>query len=305
MSIPPNVITGQSVSDEVNTQKPTVTHGDLSQGDANPADKIDRPARPRINGQALQFPSDNMNYYMFFKIGKYHRVSWTEVGTLNNEASFILPLPATMIDNHRIQYQVENLGIAGAGGMMLGAASQINDNNINETLNHLMQQANVNTESVMTTVGAIAAKQAGAAGHGALAGAGYSVNDFMTVMMKGPTYKERSFVWRLSPNSASESERLRTIIQIINNSMAPSLAGIGSMFFKWPSIWEPEFKYLGEESRDLSLQTFRMKKSVLVNASFNYTPQGIPSFFGTTSAPESIEVRLDFMELEYWLKGQF
>ena len=48
-----------------------------------------------------------------------------------------------------------------------------------------------------------------------------------------------------------------------------------------------------------------MKKSVLESCVFNYTPNNQWASFGATKAPTSIEMRLQFLELEFWLRDQY
>lgn len=318
------IVNGQSIYGQAGSQsaligndgKPYVTFGDLSPS-TNPQTKLDNQT-PSSSVNLLRFPSELPRYYMTLSISDYHRTGWMNVGTTSETARIVFPLPSSMVDNQNVRYDVEPIGAVGAlsvsvlndakkawetgnfdsventtktlGGTAAAAASSIKENVLNNYKN----------------VGAgLIQQHTGALGKGLAALSGMSVNDFMTVMIKGPSYKQREFIWRFSPQTADESETLRKIIQLTNNKSAPSLpGGLGSLFFKWPSIWRCEFKY-ADESRDLGLQTFRMKPAMLINVSWNYTPNGVPSFYAGTSAPESIEARFNFMELEYWLDGQY
>lgn len=291
-----SVVNGTGPINSINNL-PAYDIASISPNGPPPAQALDGP-NPNAIQQLFRFPSDTPPYYMSFSVGAYSRASWVSVGTLTETSRIILPLPQTMIDNHNIRYDVSDLGPAGAAGFSL----------INGQVAQAAAQAGV--AGVQALLGQ-AASGAGAAGagatnavKGALAAAGIAVNDFMTVMLKGPDYKKRDFLWRFSPKTAQETQSLRRIIQLINNSMAPTLTGPGSAFFKWPSIWQPEFVYNGIDSL-LSLNTFKMKKSVLTDFSTNYTPNGVFSPFASTKAPTSIDVRMSFLELEFWLSGDF
>jgi hypothetical protein len=280
-----------------------ITFADTVAG-TNPQDKIDSRTAGK-NGGALRFPSETPRYYMSLAYADYHRQSWREVGTLNEKGRFILPLPTQMIDNQHVMYDTVSIGAVGAAGVSSWCTFQVGG------LAGLSIAAVIafnplakgNLEKFGSVATAAAARAMGNLGKGITSIIGLSVNDFMTVMMKGPSYKEREFIWRFSPQSADESETLKKIIQITNNESAPALdTGLGSLFFKWPSIWNLKFEHV---DRDLSLQTFVIKPAVLVNVTWNYTPNGVPAFYAGSSAPESIECRMNFMELEYWLKGDY
>lgn len=269
----------------------------ISPNGPNPARALDGP-NPNAATTIYRFPSDTPPYYMMLPINDYSRASWVSVGVLNEKSRIILPMPQAMIDNHNVRYDISDLGIAGAvgfdaaGGQVAQAASLA-------AVGATMQALQTGTGQ-FGAAGAAVNKAVG----GSLAAAGIAVNSFMTVMLKGPDYKKRDFVWRFSPKTAQETSDLRRIIQLINNSMAPSLFGIGSAFFTWPKIWKPEFVYNARPDL-LALNTFKMKASVLTDASFNYTPNGVFSPFASTKAPSSVEMRLSFLELEYWLAGDF
>lgn len=292
---------GQSVQNGntagTSSTRPTVSIADMSPNGPNPATLLDGP-NPQGGILITRFPSDTPPYYMVLAINKYSRASWNAVGQLNEESRIILPLPNQMIDNHNIRYDISDIGIAGAVGfdVMSGAMSQA--------------AATVATGAAAAALGAAQnslgtfGQVTGKAVRGALGAAGLAVNDFMTVMLKGPDYKRRDFVWRFSPKTAKETQALRRIIQLLNNSMAPALAGFGSAFFSWPKIFKPEFVYNGQQDL-LALNTFRMKPSVVTDFNINYTPNGVFSPFASTKAPTSVEIHITFLELEFWLTGDF
>jgi hypothetical protein len=291
--------TGQSVGTGTNTNlnKPAFDIGALSESGGNPAQLLDGPDPKNLN-TILRFPSDTPPYYFMLPVCHYSRSSWASVGNLNEFARVILPLPTQMIDNHNIRYAIEDIGITGGIGF-----EAINGNGAQAASRAAAAAAGGALSGIAGQLGA-----AGQAGkrvfNGALSAAGLSVNEFMTVMLKGPDYKRRDFVWRFSPKDAQETSDLRRIIQLINNSMAPSLAGIGSAFFSWPKIFKPQFVYNGMDQL-LALNTFRMKPSVITDFSANYTPNGVFSPFARTKAPSSIEIHMTLLELEFWLNGNF
>lgn len=292
---------GNTVSTNSNLNKPFYDIASLTPSGPNPARALDGP-NPNAVNKIYRFPSDTPPYYMSLGINRYSRASWVAVGQLNEEARVILPLPREMVDNHNVRYAVEDIGFGGAVGF--DAISGAYQSAAAEALaGSAIAGAQGATNSL---IGPKGSQVAGSVGKGVLAAAGLAVNDFMTVMLKGPDYKRRDFIWRFSPKSAQESSDLRRIIQLLNNAMAPSLTAtnIGSAFFTWPRIFQPTFVYNGIPEL-LALNTFRMKPSVMTDFSVNYTPNGTYAPFATTKAPGSVDVRMTFLELEFWLSGQF
>lgn len=289
---------GQSSGTNTNAGKSVFDIGSLSLSGPIPAAALDGPDITQRN-TIYRFPSDTPPYYMMLPINNYSRESWASVGILNEIARIILPLPQQMIDNHNVRYAIEDIGASGGVGF--------------EVINGNMSQAAADAAvAAAGSIGNQIANKFGIVGNaakktynGALTAAGMSVNDFMTVMLKGPDYKRRDFIWRFSPKSAQETSDLRRIIQLINNSMAPSFSSrFGSAFFQWPKIFKPQFVYNGLTDV-LGLNTFRMKPSVITDFSANYTPNGAFSPFARTKAPTSIEIRITLLELEFWLAGDF
>jgi hypothetical protein len=255
----------------------------------------------------LRYPSDLPPYYFKLAVSDYKRDTWLSVGQLVPSAWIALPLPQSMVDEHQVSYDTEPLTAAGNAILQATKAA------VNSGMNMGALQAAVGSlgNNAPGIAAQIAASLAGPTPGRVLAAAGAVINEFMTVMLKGPSYKRRQFVWKFSPKNAAESATLRAIIQRLNNSAAPGINGlVGSAFFSWPQIFQPSFQF-GSDVTDGSLGnilgdwTFYMKRSVLESCVFNYTPNNQWASFGATKAPASIEMRLQFLELEFWLKDQY
>ena len=129
----------------------------------------------------------------------------------------------------------------------------------------------------------------------AYAAFGVAPNQFLTVMLKGPQYKKHEFSWKLSPRNEQESEAVRKIILTLNNAIAPGVTGA---YFTFPKVFE--IKFNPNEN-----VLYKFKPAVIESMSVNYAPSGAPAFYRRTNAPDSVELRLQFLELEFWLTGQF
>lgn len=156
---------------------------------------------------------------------------------------------------------------------------------------------------------------------------GLTPNQLKSVTLKSPQYRVHNHVWKLSPKSYDESVIIKDIIFNLKKGMHPHLfPGIaGTKQLQFPKIYLPFFvpnmRYL-----------YKFKPCVIQALSVDY--QGgnkVPSFYrsenqssanselglfptaNTTgesisytaqeSPPESVELRVQWLELEYWISG--
>jgi hypothetical protein len=251
----------------------------------------------------LQFPSDRGKYFMTLGLHDYSRSPSDLMGVFVNMAklnitnTITLPLPQQMTDSHSVNYAEEALGqglaaTTEAGSGLMNAMAG-NMSNIGQALGGLL---GAGTSTFLqgikdfTGINAPGLTQALA---------GVAPNQFLTILLKGPQYKKHSFTWKLSPRNEGESESIRAIIALLNNSMAPGMsAGTGNAFFSFPKIVTLSFM-------PNSNVLYRFKPAVIENMTVNYAPSGAPAFYRRTEAPDTIEMKLDFLEVEYWLTGDF
>lgn len=238
----------------------------------------------------IRLPVETGKYFTTFGVSEYSRNSLQSINQRNTISQFVLPLPLQLTDHHYVSYN-DQAQIGTAWGAL-------------QTL--LAQNPNQATQG--SALGYVAPSALGfIPGGRAAAGifAGWVPNNFLTVLLNGPEYKQFQLEFLLSPKSAQESENLRQIIRMCNNYMAPKMdswAGAGG--FNFPMIFHigfsPNSNYL-----------YRFKPSVLVNFSVGYTASGIPAFYKSSSAtynqnaPESVRLAFYFLEMEYWLRGDF
>lgn len=196
---------------------------------------------------------------------------------MNPEKIIRLPLPIGLIDNHIVDYEEQPLN------QVLSGAISLTDINI------------------------------------ARSKLGYSPNSILTIFLKGPKYKRYQLSWRVSPKNPAEARSLQQIVLLLNNSMSPditvaSLFGLGLLsWFKFPKVFFPEI-------HPNSQYMYKFKPAVLENFVVNYTPGGQAAFYresnqtkltggtsgdGNGNAPEGLEIQMQFLELEYWLAGDF
>jgi hypothetical protein len=271
----------------------------------NVAQSIDQYLRQQSSITQFAFPGDRPRFYTQILLEEYSRKDLFNVGTMNAYGAVYLPLPQQMVDRHGVTYSEDALGIG------LGTG-------INTFLNTNAQASASDIRGQITEQGLNNAGQAAAAGLGAAVAAtvvpqgvqnaaqtfaGFSPNEFFTIIMKGPQYKRHSLQWELSPRNALESNKIKEIIRLFNNQMSPGLAAGGALF-SFPSLFKiafmPNYRYL-----------YRFKPAVLESMDVNYTPNPTPVFYHNSGngpdewPPERVQIQLNFLEMEYWLSSDF
>lgn len=258
--------------------------------------KIDAAVKDQGTIGSLTYPSELTKYYLEMKISDYSRDSLLAVGNLNTKTIIRLPLPMQLIDAAQISYSEEPISA------LIGATAE----KVNSVLKSISgSKSTVNNKEIskapgslaLGAIGAETLRRTGDLGQVAQALSGYSPNQFLTILLKGPAYKRFSLNWKFSPKNEIESENLRQIIRLINNKKSPNLAGGGALF-TFPSIFEiglkPNAQYL-----------YKFKPAVVEAFTCNYAGSGTPTFYRGAGAPESIEISINFLELEFWLDGQY
>ena len=227
-----------------------------------------------------QFPGDRGKYYMTLWISSFSiRQSLTQVGSLDRHTQIILPLPANIFDFHQEQWVEEEYG------MVAGVVSNL-----------------VNTGSIAgAATTAAASVLAGSAAQNLVNKGGNlfgkAANAFQTVLYRGPKFKSHQLKFKLAPRNPQESESIRYIIYLLNNAASPMLRYKGALF-DFPDIVEAAYW-------PNSSWLHKFKPSVLQGIEVNYQGGGQKAFYGGSTAPESVELTLHMLELEYWTKGDF
>lgn len=252
----------------------------------------------------LQYPLDRGKYFMSFDIFEYSRESLTTLGHLKESGyqGIVLPLPQQLIDKHDVSW-TDKAEI----GILTGNAL----NNVKPIIAAAGGGVKGNLAGITTVVGAeigqtLLAGQDSVLSSGLIPGAeallGLSPNQFMTVLFVGPQYKRHSFSWNVSPHNKKEAEVLRQIVKTFNNAMSPNLTA-GGAIWTFPKIFKMAFFY---NCKFL----FKFKPAVLTSLVINYSPGGRPAFYRDTAeagenAPEGMTINAQFLELEYWLEGNY
>jgi hypothetical protein len=280
-----NISTGASIAEQQQSQAFSgLTQSMFSSGVRQPDN-----FRPRSSIGRLQFPSDTPKYFFGVGINSYSRSS-AFAFNVGLATSIILPMPKQIVDTDQVQYEQEELQSAGGAALsgMIGASGQ---------------DVAGNAKNALAAMGA-AGLQAGRAiiqdlfnvniGGATQGFTGAALNPYTTVLLKGPVYKKHDFTWTLSPRNSSESESIRKIIKELKNAMYVE-AGAG--YFGPPKVFSLSYY-------NNSNYLYKFKPCVLESMSVNYTPSSAPAFYSKTGAPDAVELRTSFLEIEFWFTGQ-
>lgn len=235
------------------------------------------------------FPKDlNDKYYFTLDFYAYARQSLMAVGELPSAGTIKLPLPTNLSDSYQVSYEPQELGTA-LGGSADAIAGMAGGNSF------LKGAASMGAS---IAAGAINKTLSGPLGALASAGFGATTNPFMTILFKSPNYKEYSFSWRLYPRNQAEMASLLNIVAAIRYHMLPGqYEGSGGSVFSYPSL----VKCTAVTRAGL---LYPFKYGVVKNATFNYAPDGVPSFH-RDGQPSAVDVKIDIQEVEYFLKEDF
>jgi hypothetical protein len=253
----------------------------------------------------FRFPTDLPQYYFLMSFNYYRRQSWLEVGTLTEVGRIALPMPLQITDAAATEWEQERLGAIGGQLMNMGTGIADIFRSGGEGPGGAALNAGKGALGVLggTGIDVLQNKLGKEAVGAAQATLGFSINQFLTMMFKGPVYKEHTFSWMLSPNDAQESRTLSLIREHIDRARQPGMVPYtGSAFFQWPMVVNMSFMHAG--GSDMGARLYRFKPSIIKESTFEYTanqPQQV-SFYGKTQAPESAKVTIKFQELEFWLR---
>lgn len=244
-------------------------------------------------------PSSNRNFYMAIEFEQYVRRSIFDPPNLKPVGGIRLPIPNELKDDQSVEWGQENLGTA-AGAAMEAAAQSLNGQRLNSSNFASAAGAALKGGAGGTAVGGgiagINALTPGAPAGAALSLAGVAQNPFITMLFKSPKFKRHTFSWRFAPTNSAESIVLRQLINTFRANMLPNLTqASGGTLLGYPNIARVQL-YPNDEF------LYKFKPCAVENMSVNFAPGNTPAFFRGSNAPVEVSIRLDLVEIEYWLQ---
>ena len=207
--------------------------------------------------------------------------------------SVILPIPAQLADTNSIAWgesrmnTFESMLYKGARGGVTGQGDVVRDTFQAglETLadNKEMVQSYFIKQAVNSLIGGnVTLDQILARSQGEI------LNPNLELLFSGPTLRNFTFNFKLTPRYKKEAEIIRTIIKSFKRNMAPK--GSGGTVLRTPNVFQIE--YMGKAKDYLN----RMKICALKNVAVNYTGDGTFATY-EDGAPISSMLTLSFTEL--------
>lgn len=260
----------------------------------------------------LTFPSDidSVKYYITFRF--YERYTQSPVkDAVDKETAVIrLPMPSTLVDTFNMGYSTTALGTVIGGVMQTGMPQNImniikgdsqgtekamdNARSIADKLSNLGDRKNILPEAINQSSAILRAlvRNISDAGSRAIdiATGGTALNPFQGLFFDGPELRNHNFSFKLSPNSAKESDTLKKIIAKFKERMLPERDGL---LFKYPDSCIIELS-----TRTLTREPiYTMYRSMLKSMSVNYAPNNVPAFFKDGFSPVEVALDLQFGEI--------
>ena len=138
---------------------------------------------------------------------------------------------------------------------------------------------------------------------------GKVLNPYMVAAYQGPTaLRDHSFTFKMMPKNSTESLQVAKIVKAFKIAMLPShgkgkaaIAPVG--LFGYPDEFTIDFKINGVDLDTELNPLFRIGRSVLTACDVDYTTQDTTLFFDQTQHPVSVEMKLEFKELEVMHRG--
>ena len=122
---------------------------------------------------------------------------------------------------------------------------------------------------------------------------GQILNPNLELLFKGPTLRDFTLIFLMSPRSDTEARNVRRIINTLKRSMSPKKGKEGSFFLGSPDFFK--LRYLHKNSPHNSLHKF--KDCILKDMRMDYTPQGTYATY-TDGSMHSYQMTLTFGELD-------
>tara|TARA_R100001463_G_scaffold53538_1_gene104570 strand:- start:391 stop:1539 length:1149 start_codon:yes stop_codon:yes gene_type:complete len=211
--------------------------------------------------------------------------------------NIILPIPAQLSDTNTANYGSSNMNFMQEAGTKaaMGLIAQEGGTSVGQSINNLVAgltgkegskavSASFSSAAINAFGGNLTPSQILSRGTGAV------INPNMELLFSGPSLRNFSYSFKLTPRFEEEAHTVRTIIKAFKRNMAPK--GAGGDFLKTPNMFQIQYLYQGEAHPYLN----RIKLCALTNVATNYTGDGTYATYGDGS-PISMQLNLTFSEL--------
>lgn len=244
------------------------------------------------SSEVYQFPDQIGKYYMHMKFREYTRTTPQQGAKLNFKNSIILPVPRKLEERFSLNVNDEPTGIVGT------IADIIQNSQGGDVVGELKK----NDGALAYSLAMQSSKLAGNVGDTVGSYLGSVPNPNMATFFSGINMRNHSFEWTFTPRNKKESYELIKIIERLKQNSLPAFSPVGNAILQYPYLCFIEMHpWAKKEGSEL----IKFKPCLLRNMSYNYAPNGIPSFFEGTNLPTFISISLEFLETEYFTSNDY
>ena len=211
--------------------------------------------------------------------------------------SVVLPVPAGINDTNSVDWGKATMTpLEAAAANFAMKALQDGFEGAGEGIKKALEEGKGGSDEIKKGLTATIAGTASGIGKQALQrGEGMVTNPNMELLFNGPSLRNFSFNFKLSPRSAREAQTVIKILRFFKQGMSP-IRSDANFFLKAPNTFQLEYKKggnKGQEHRYLN----KFKECALQSCGVQYTPDGTYNTF-SDGVMSSYSLQLTFGELE-------
>lgn len=270
-----------------------------------------------------QYPAVLGDFFTQLQFTKYKYNNLGQSEIVSGSPIIKLPLPRAILDRTNVDIGEDQLGVkgslsagAGAGNLSPARALSTLTQGLRQAGNNLGRGAAGNSEALTKAFAdasgfALFAAKAGLTAlggddivKGLGAGQGLAVNPFATLVFNGVNLKTHSLSWQLSPESSSDSDKIKDIIEEIKKAILPSyknvsggagdttIDAIDNGLLQYPSILNISLEGVNTD------YYLKFKPCMVKSFEVNYTPEGLSILKG--GKPATINIEMEIQEAKIW-----
>lgn len=255
--------------------------------------------KPDVDTTILTYPNDLGAYATSLQFITYQRPAPLTSPTLKFTQAIFLPLPQQLTDAYGVTYTSEGLGLVGSVADSLTAADT-QSSATGTAAAAAKGLARGALGKVGPGLGKLTTYAAGAALSGEVSAAtsqvvGAALNPNLSVTFNGPQMRQFSLSWEFVPHNAKESATIKEIIRQIKMRMLPTMTfSQSTAILDYPEMVQVSMNPI----------TTSYKRAMIEGVNVNYSQNGTPAFF-SNGEPMFIGLSINFIEIEYFLSGDF
>lgn len=215
----------------------------------------------------------------------------------NSIGTVILPIPGGIQDSNKVSWSGQNMNaleIAAANFALNTIQSGVEG--ATAATKNIVNAVVGGSEATKTAVGTILAGQAAGVGQQLVTRTtGAIINPNLELLFGGPTLRQFSFKFKMTPRESREAKEIAKIIRFFKQGSAAQRTK-ANLFLKSPHTFQIQYLYRGPKGQDNPYMN-KIKECACTGVSVNYTPENNYATF-SDGAMTSYELTLSFGELE-------